>query len=101
MKIRVLGIDDAIAFMGTTSSDLVEATADLVQRSAQKHTPIKSGRARRSWNKKVSSSTATSGQGFRVENKVPYIGRLEEGYSKQAPKGIIGPTLRDLKRGRK
>jgi len=92
MKIRVLGIDSAIKFMGTTSKDLVDATATLVQQTARSKTPIKSGRARRNWNK------STSRQGFRVENNVPYIGRLEEGYSKQAPQGIIGPTLRELKR---
>lgn len=92
MKIRVLGIDDAIKFIGTTNKSIVDATATVVQESAKKHTPIKSGRARRNWNK------STSSQGFRVENNVPYIGRLEEGYSKQAPNGIIGPTLRDIQR---
>lgn len=92
MKIRVLGIDDAITFMGTTSQELVQGVSAIVEESAKKHTPIKSGRARRGW------SSSTSGQGFRVENRVPYITRLEEGYSSQAPNGIIKPTLREIQR---
>jgi hypothetical protein len=55
------------------------------------NTPIKSGNARRNWTKDVSSNT------FNVSNKVPYIERLEAGASRQAPKGIIGPTLTTIK----
>jgi len=44
-------------------------------------TPYKLGRASAGWNKKSNDT---------VQNKVPYISRLENGYSKkQAPKGFV------------
>lgn len=48
-------------------------------------TPYKSGRASSGWNKKSKDT---------VENKVPYISRLEAGYSKQqAPKGFVKQSI--------
>jgi hypothetical protein len=88
MKVEVLGVDNALKFIGKEVEQQIDVVAQVYLEEAQKATPIKSGRARRSWNKDVQR------QGFTVENTVPYIGRLEEGYSKQAPKGITGPTLR-------
>jgi hypothetical protein len=43
-------------------------------------TPIDTGRARRGWQQR---STKV------VENSVPYIEKLERGYSRQAPKGFV------------
>lgn len=58
-------------------------------------TPIDKGKARRGWRKE---------KGFRetsIVNRVPYIGALERGHSKQAPRGITKPaitkTLRRIK----
>ena len=65
---------------------ITEVAAET-QKSAVSSTPIKSGNARRNWTKK------TTANNFVVENKVPYIERLERGSSRQAPRGIIGPTL--------
>ena len=56
--------------------------------SAQANTPIRSGRARNSWQQQDLPS------GFEVNNSVPYIEQLEKGRSRQAPRGIIGPTTR-------
>jgi hypothetical protein len=92
MKLKVLGVDDALQFIGKEIEEQVDVVAQIYHEEAQRSTPIKSGRARRAWNKDVQR------QGFTVENNVPYIGRLEEGYSKQAPKGITGPTLRRANR---
>lgn len=60
-------------------------------------TPYKSGRASSGWNKKADGT---------VENRVPYIVRLENGYSKkQAPRGFvkqsINKTIRQSKRRNK
>jgi len=88
MKLEVLGVENALQFIGREVEEQVDAVAQIYLEEAQRATPIKSGRARRAWNKDVQR------QGFTVENNVPYIGRLEEGYSRQAPKGITGPTLR-------
>ena len=47
-------------------------------------TPYKSGRASRGWNKKNNT----------VKNAVPYIDRLESGYSKtQAPRGFVKQSI--------
>lgn len=92
LSIKVIGIDSALNEIDKDLEAVVERVATIVEESVKKFTPIKSGRARRGWNKKE------TGQGFNVNNKVPYIGRLEEGYSKQAPKGIIKPTVREIKR---
>jgi len=92
MKVEVLGVDETLKFIGRSVSERVDEIATIYEEEARKATPIRSGRARRSWTKDVNR------QGFKVENNVPYIGRLEEGYSKQAPKGITRPTLRRAKR---
>lgn len=47
-----------------------------------KNTPIRSGRARRST--RLNKNT--------IEANYPYAKRLEEGYSKQAPEGMVKPT---------
>ena len=70
-------------FIGQLASD--------VEKEAMRHTPIKTGNARRNWTKSVRAKD------FDVTNKVPYIERLEAGASRQAPKGIIGPTLTAIK----
>tara|TARA_R100000234_G_scaffold99949_1_gene68692 strand:- start:289 stop:591 length:303 start_codon:yes stop_codon:yes gene_type:complete len=59
-------------------------------RVARQNTPIDTGRARKGWSKSNTRS------GFEVENSVPYIGFLEKGHSKQAPKGILKPTVRKV-----
>ena len=88
MKVEVLGINETLRFLGKSVTENVAQVASIYEEEARKATPIKSGRARRNWTKEVSS------QGFDVSNNVPYIGRLEEGYSKQAPKGISGAATR-------
>lgn len=37
------------------------------------------------------------GQRFKIGNAAPYIGELEDGYSDQAPNGIMQPTLDQIK----
>tara|TARA_R110000782_G_C14520564_1_gene381055 strand:+ start:123 stop:416 length:294 start_codon:yes stop_codon:yes gene_type:complete len=88
MKVEVLGINETLRFLGKSVTQNVAQVASIYEEEARKATPIKSGRARRNWTKTVNS------QGFDVSNNVPYIGRLEEGYSKQAPKGISGAATR-------
>tara|TARA_B100001057_G_C22854223_1_gene952129 strand:+ start:2846 stop:3151 length:306 start_codon:yes stop_codon:yes gene_type:complete len=51
-------------------------------------TPIDTGNARRNWRKK--------NKGRKVENRVPYIARLNEGHSKQARDGIAEPAIEKL-----
>lgn len=47
-------------------------------------TPVRSGNARR--NTKLQNKT-------QIQANYPYAKRLDEGYSKQSPKGMINPTI--------
>ena len=65
---------------------------NTVYKTARANTPVLTGNARRNWKKSKDST------GFAVENRVPYIERLDRGYSKKKPKGMTGPTLDEIKR---
>lgn len=41
--------------------------------------------------------TAKFGDTIHLSNSLPYAGRLEQGWSKQAPNGVLNETLRELK----
>ena len=92
MRVDVIGIKKLTEALQKAVEATVESTAEVFQQSAKKNTPIRSGNARRNWNK------STRSEGFSVENRVPYIERLEQGSSKQAPRGIVRPTLRETRR---
>lgn len=86
-------------------------------------TPVDTGRARMNWNVGVGTIDATTteqidpsgqaaindgaarlsgydtAQGFPIinlSNNLPYIGRLDDGYSQQAPAGMVALTLVEL-----
>ena len=63
---------------------LVEELLPIVK----KETPIRSGNARRK----------TKQQRNQIKSDYPYAGRLNDGWSKQAPKGFIEPSLKQLDR---
>lgn len=90
-EIRITGLDAVGRDLARTLSETVKQLADEVLVDARANTPVRSGNARRNWNKKVTK------ENFEVVNRVPYIERLEAGASKQAPRGIIGPTLEQIK----
>ena len=69
--------------------------ADIKQKTfdtARSLTPVDTGYAKSQWKKRNIS------KGFEVKNKVDYIPFLDEGHSKQAPKGITKPTVRIMSR---
>jgi HK97 gp10 family phage protein len=90
-QIRITGVDGVIRDLKKTLDETVKQLADQVFVAAKSNTPVKSGYARSQWNKAVTK------ENFVVKNQVPYIERLEAGASKQAPRGIIGPTLDQVK----
>ena len=57
---------------------------------ARSKTPIDQGKARRGW--RLENTLRQK----RIVNRVPYIDELEKGHSKQAPQGILRPTLREI-----
>jgi HK97 gp10 family phage protein len=91
MKISITGVEAIARGFDGDIKKLVSRLADEVYTDARQNTPVKTGNARKNWNKKITKTGAV------VDNKVPYIERLEAGASKQAPKGIIGPTLSQIK----
>lgn len=64
-------------------SKFVSDLQSVVKDEIAIRTPYKSGNARRGWQTRQLGSTKV------VDNQVPYIGRLEGGYSRQAPNGFV------------
>ena len=93
LKIEVRGIADTMKQVEADYRGFLERVADTIVTEAPKFTPKRTGRAAAGWEKKMEKDN------FSVENNVPYVGYLEKPYvkSKQAPKGIIGPTLTSVK----
>lgn len=95
------------------ASALIAETGKGLYRLAADATPVRSGRARANWRCSVGSpdcssddctvfdsgraqaafSAVKAGDTLCITNSVPYIGRLEEGWSVQAPAGIAGRAL--------
>lgn len=94
-KTRVLNIDTVLSAVKKNISQVGTNLANTLLVEAKKITPIKRGRARRGWR------VERRGTNTHVVNRTPYIGQLERGRSKQAPRGILKPTLTGLKNRRK
>jgi hypothetical protein len=90
-QITIKGLDAIGRNLEKTLSETVEQLSQRVFETAKANTPIRSGNARRNWTKLATKDN------FEVANRVPYIERLEAGASRQAPRGIIGPTLTQVK----
>jgi len=58
----------------------------------RKTTPIRTGNAR------SSTEFKPRARGYRIEANYEYANRLNEGYSKQAPKGMTEPTIQEMQK---
>ena len=63
-------------------------------------TPVREGRAKRGWRQKGKYDITRGGSQDVIENRVPYIGILDEGSSSQAPRGMTDPAFRKLSKRR-
>jgi len=70
----------------TVSQEKTELVTDLYD-TIRRRSPVRSGKFKRSWNKTVTTNRAN------IRNPQPYAQRLEEGYSSQAPLGVVGPAV--------
>jgi len=79
----------------------VQALGRTLFTEIKQRTPVDTGRAKAGWRSKNTQ------QGFEINNQVPYIGVLDKGRhmtgrgmrgSRQAPKGMVGPSLDSIKR---
>jgi hypothetical protein len=91
MKVTFTGSSTIAGDLKKELAQMVKDLGELTLQEARGKTPVKSGNARSKWTK---SQTANN---FEVANRVPYIEKLEAGASRQAPRGIIGPTLTAIK----
>ena len=99
-KVTVIGINSAIRQIDDDFRSEIKRLGQSVFTEVKKRTPVDTGTARAGWKSKNNS------QGFEISNQVPYIGVLDKGRhmtnrglrgSKQAPQGIIGPSLKSIK----
>jgi len=74
--------------------------AERIFQEVKIYTPVDKGRARRGWKKTVGRNPSSGNfvqKEHRITNRVPYIGLLERGRSKQRPNGIVRPTIKSFK----
>jgi len=87
MAVRLTGVNRVERELEDTLEKTLRQVSNVVYREAREATPVRTGYTKSKWNKKATE------ENFAVTNRVPWIERLEKGASKQAPRGIIGPTL--------
>ena len=105
MRIQVSGIKQTKDQILEDYQTFIRELADDTLKAAQKFTPVRTGRARDGWEAQVSVPDnfrqSKSNDNFVVSNKVPYVPFLDKGTRKMRPanngKGIIGPTLQEIK----
>lgn len=99
LGIRLTGVGIATQLRRVRASE-ARSLANTIFRGVKDRTPVDTGRAKRGW------AQRREGRGYVIYNNVPYIGVLDKGRhltsrgmrgSRQAPKGMTGPTLRSIK----
>lgn len=83
MRITVEGVSEMKRALQRLIDDEIEALGDEYQSQVRRRTPIDTGRARRGWQKRTKE----------IRNEVPYIRRLENGYSSQARNGFVNQAV--------
>lgn len=87
MAVTVTGLNKVIP----TIEKVVEEEKDFLQETytseVRSRTPIDKGTARRGW------QSRKKGKDREIKNRVPYIEKLEGGYSRQAPRGFTNQAV--------
>jgi len=73
---------------------------DDFYKEVKQTTPVDSGAAKRAWRKRNKYDIDRKGDTVVMENQKPYIGLLDRGSSKQAPRGMTDPAFRKLSKRR-
>jgi hypothetical protein len=92
-RVEITGLKQFQRNLESTIQEIVEDVESTVYTTARANTPVLSGNAKRNWQRQNNKR-----KGFTVENRVPYIERLDAGYSRKKPKGMTGPTLTEISR---
>jgi hypothetical protein len=90
LKIRVRGTEEVKRSLEREKEAFFTRVAEDIKAVAVQKTPIDKGQARRGWRLENSYKSKN------IVNRVSHIVPLEEGRSKQAPRGILGPTIREI-----
>lgn len=85
MQFTVSGVDKIKIMLDKVKKDITAEVLDTLEAEIKKRTPIDTGRARRGWQQRGAKT---------LRNDVPYIERLEGGYSRQAPRGFTKQAIR-------
>ena len=100
-KVQMVGLSTMINQVDKELGSAVKRLANDLFATVERRTPVDTGRAKKGWSKKIGQDN------FVIENKVPYVPILDKGRhmtprgmrgSKQAPRGIVGPSLTEIKR---
>jgi hypothetical protein len=92
LTFKVTGTRQAMRHLEREKDALHTRIAQDILEVAKSKTPIDKGQARRGWRLEKSFRQ------HNIVNRVPHIDALERGHSKQAPNGILGPTVREITR---
>ena len=93
LKVTFEGLEAAEDQLKRDFKEFLKLKAEQLNDSLVAKTPIRSGNARSKWKSTVSKD------GFESVNRVPYIERLENNWSKQTRgRGIVKPALNDFNR---
>ena len=92
LRIVAIGTRAVMNGLKKTARSLLYKVAEDALVEAKKQTPIDKGTARRNWKIQHGNKEVL------VYNRLPYIEELERGRSKQAPRGILKPTVNKIKR---
>ena len=71
----------------------VNAFIDDLHNNIKEETPVDTGRAQRGWRKTDKYIVGNHTRRIIIRNDVPYSPRLDRGYSRQAPNGMVKPAL--------
>jgi hypothetical protein len=94
LSFKVTGTRAVMRSLEREKENLMTRVATDILEVAKSKTPIDKGQARRGWRLEKSYRQQN------IVNRVPHIDALEKGHSKQAPNGILGPTVREISRRR-
>lgn len=94
ISISVHGIKETMRGLEREKDRIMDEIATDTLIVAKRNTPIDKGTARAGWRRE------NVGNDIRIANRVQHAPYLEKGRSKQAPRGILGPTTREISRRR-
>ena len=88
-------INEIVKAMEDWATDETNDYIDDLYDGVKDKTPVRSGRAKRGWEKHHIQKMGDEGG---VSNDVPYIGYLEDGTVHMAPRNMVKSTIQELGR---